>query len=346
VSRFDGVALLQVATPDARSQASGVRALASALERGLVLRLRDGSSVQAERPPGFPRRLTAPDGDELVLTGLVPSGQRASAGHAIDALQGRTEAGPWSIARVAVLPPVPSGDLLAVQPLDGGRIHIGLRQRGVTACRRLPLRGDQRPVGLIDCGRCLRAQLITDRQDRQLLAYPELVAMAGPLLAGAAAQLWRWREHRDPSQVPGIIDAAVGAVVHGFPGAATVDEALALVSTHRAEASVPARSWAAGIARDRLDDGLRAQRRRRQHGLGPQLHPPLRLLAALMTPAEAAELLVGLLEQHGPSPYVEHLALDAARRAGDAASERVRRWRRLHEIAAALSGTHADATTA
>ena len=346
MSRFDGVALLQVAAPDRRAQAAGVRALTSALEQRPVLRLPDGSAAQARRPPGFPRRLPTSDDDEVVLAGLAPCERRPLPRAAIDALRGRTEAGSWSVGRIAVLHPIPADDLLAVRPLDGGRIHVGLRQHGATACGRLPLRGDQHPAGLIDCDRCLHAEVITDRQDHQLLAYPTLVAVAGPLLAGAAAQLWRWYAHRDPTQVPGILDATVGAIVHGFPGAPTADEALALVSAHRANASAPVRNWAAGVARDRLDDGLRAQRRRRQHGLGPQMQAPLRLLSDLMEPAEAAELLVGLVEQHGPSPALEPAVLDAARRAGAVASERVQRWRRLHEIAVALSGDKRDAVTA
>lgn len=346
MSRFDGVALLEVVAPEACARTAGVHALTLALAQRPVLRLSGGVSARAQRPPGFPRRLPLPDGGEVVVTGLVPRAERPPPGPAITALRGRTDAGPWSIARAAVLPPIPAGDLLAVQPLAGGRIHIGLRQHGVTACGRLPLRGDQRPAGLIDCGRCLHAKLITDRQDRQLLAYPQLVALAGPLLAGAVAQLWRRSAHRDPTQVPARIDAAVGAVVHAFPGAPTVDEALALVSSFAAGASGPARSWAAGVARDRLEDGLRAQRRRSQPGLGPRLHVPLRLLSELMEPPAAAALLVELLERHGPSPALEPMVLDMARRAGEDASQRVQRWRRRHEIARVLSGIGTDAATA
>ena len=347
MTRFDGVALLTVTGPTPRANAEGRRALTAWLGQGAVVTLPDGSRARTYRPPGFPDHLpAAAHGEDVVLTGLQWSERPGRAAIDLAALTGRTPAGSWAVARAAAMPPAPSGDLLTVQPLPGGRIHIGLRHGDTTACGRLPVHGTERASGLTDCARCLTAAITTERHDAQLAAYPDLVALVGPLLAGAAARLSRRLAHRDPAEVPGVLDAAVGSIVHGFPGAGTPDEALRLVADHREQASGPARDWAAQLARGRLERGLRSPRRRRRRGLGDELQAPVQLLAQLLPAAEAAELLLGLLEEHGPDPAFEPVVLAAARRAGDTASERVRRWRRLQELAAALAGTTSRHTVA
>ncbi len=343
MTRFDGVALLTVSgsTPEAADE--GRRALAAGLGRGDAVTLIDGSQARTYRPAGFPDHLPGgAGGEDVVLTGLRESAPQASAAVELRALSGRTAAGPWAIARAAVMPPAPSSDLLAVQPLPGGRIHVAARRGPTTACGRLPVHGPERAAGLIDCVRCLSTPLITERHDAQLTAYPDLVTLVGPLLAAAVARLSRHLQHSDPAEVPAILDAAVGSIVHGFPGAGTSDEVLLFVAHHREHASEPARAWAADVARDRVEQGLRSPRRRGrggQPGLGDHLQAPVQLLARLLAPTEAADVLLGLLEEHGPDPAFEPVVLAAARRAGDAASDPVRRWRRLHELAAALAGT-------
>lgn len=343
--RFDGVALVTVSGPTPGAAVEGRRALAAWLGRGAVVTLPDGSGARTYRPAGFPGHLpTGVDGEEAVLTGLQQPEPLTSAAIELRALTGRTAAGSWEVARAAAMPPAASSDLLAVQPLPGGRIHVGSRESHTTACGRLPVHGHERAAGLIDCARCLTTPLVTERHDAQLAAYPDLVALVGPLLAGAAARLSRRLAHRDPTEVPAILDAAVGSIVHGFPGAGTTDEVLQLVAHHREHASGPARAWAAGVAQGRVERGLQVRQRRRQPGLASELAGPVELLAQLLPPDEAAELLLGLLEEHGPDPAFEPVVLAAARRAGDAASDRVRRWRRLQELAAALAGSPSHPT--
>ena len=342
MTRFDGVALLTVCGPTAEAATEGRRDLSAWFTRGAVVALPDGSRARTYRPSGFPDRLSAAaDGQDVVLTGLCRSESPTSAAIELRALTGRTTAGPWTVARTAVLAPAVNSDLLAVQPLPGGRIHLGSRRGPTTACGRLPVQGRERAAGSVDCARCLTAPLVTELHDAQLATYPDLVALVGPLLAGATTRLSRRLTHRDPAEVPAILDAAVGSIVHGFPGAGTTEGVLQLVAQHREHASGPARAWAAAEARGRVEQCLRSPRRRGrrgQPGLGDDLQAPVELLARLLAPAEAAEVLLGLLEQLGPDPAFEPVVLAAARRAGDAASDAVRRWRRLHELAAALAG--------
>ncbi len=341
--RFDGVALLTITGPSPAATAEGRAVLAARLERGVAVTLPDGSQAWTHRPAGFPDHLpAAADGEDVVLTCLRRSQQPTSDVIELRRMVGRTAAGAWTLTRAAVLPPAPSHDLVAVQPLPTGRVHVGLRQGGTTACSRLPLHGPEQATGLIDCPRCLTTPLVTERHDAQLATLPDLVALVGPLVAAAAARLSRRLEHRDPAEVPAILDAAVGSLVHAFPGAGTTDEVLERVAEHRDHASEPVRAWAGGIARARVEQGVRSRRRRRRGaGLGDELRAPVQLLSRLLEPAEAAEALVELLEELGPDPAFEPVVLDAARRAGDAASDRVRRWRRLHELAGALAGAAA-----
>ena len=154
MTRFDGVALLTVTGPTPRANAEGRRALTAWLGQGAVVTLPDGSRARTYRPPGFPDHLpAAADGEDVVLTGLRWSERPGRAAVDLDALTGRTPAGSWAVARAAAMPPAPSGDLLTVQPLPGGRIHIGLRHGDTTACGRLPVHGAERASGLTDCAR-------------------------------------------------------------------------------------------------------------------------------------------------------------------------------------------------
>jgi hypothetical protein len=339
VMLFDGVALLTITGGTARASTEGRRQLTAWLSRGIVVGLPCGSRAVTYRPAGFPDHLpAAAAGEDVVLTGLRRPGPSTSDVVELRRIAGRTAAGPWALADVALMPPASTDDLLAVQPLPAGRIHLGLRRCGSTACGRLPARGPERAVASLDCRRCLTTPIVAARHDAQLRAYPDLVALVGPLIAAAAARLSRRLQHRDPCELPAILDAAVGSLVHGFPGAGTTDEVLELVTEHREHASGSARAWAADVARGRVERGLASRRRRRATGLGDGLPAAAQRLAGLLPPPEAADLLLALLEEFGPDPGFEPVVLAAARRAGDAASDRVQHWRRLHELAAALAG--------
>jgi len=360
MGRFDGVALLGVDGPSERARAAGRDALIDQLDAYPRILVPGDGLADVRRPLGFPHLLPAhpaplptdPVGRSaaidavVVLAGLLPVGEaivRAARtrDEPVDlaGLRGRSAAGPWSIGVVAIVPPAQTGDLQGCRPLEGGGTHVGLRGGSMTLCGRLPLRGDPVAPGAVDCRRCLRSDEVSARHDRQLLHHGELVELAGPLTSGVADRLWQRLAHRDAAEVPALLDAMVGAITLGVPGAPSVEATMVQVRRHRAVASGPVRRWAAAEARERLTRGLIRSAATHPVHLDPDAHERLAMAADLVDPAETAELVIGVLEEHGPAPGLEPIALHLAERAGDAASPRVDRWRRIHAVARALTGT-------
>lgn len=360
MGRFDGVALLGVIGPGERARAAGRDALIDRLEAHPRVLVPGHGLAQVRRPFGFPHLLPAdPMGDAtdgllgattasdavVVLAGLAPAGElprgtTRSLADPVDLadLHGRTATGPWAVGAAAIVPPARTGDLQGCRPLDGGRTHVGRRGQAMTLCGRLPLRGDPVVPGAVDCLRCLRSDELSARHDRQLAYHGALVDLAGPLTAGVADRLWQRLAHRDADEVPALLDAMVGAITLGVPGAPTAEDTLAHIQRHRAVASEPVRRWAAAEARERLTRGLIRAAATHPVRLDPRTRERLAVAADLVDPAETAEIVVRVLEEHGPAPALEPVAMHLAERAGDAASPRVDRWRRIHAVARALTG--------
>lgn len=367
MGRFDGVALLGVIGPGERARAAGRDALIDRLEAHPRVLLPGHGLAQVRRPFGFPHLLpadgmgdvtgamgatdgrldaTAARDAVVVLAGLVAVGELAQGGtrslaDPVDLadLHGRTAAGPWSVGAVALVPPARTGDLQGCRPLDRGRTHVGRRGQAMTLCGRLPLRGDPVVPGAVDCLRCLRSDELSARHDRQVAHHGALVELAGPLTAGVADRLWQRLAHRDAAEVPALLDAMVGAIMLGVPGAPTAEATLVQIRRQRAVASGPVQRWAAAEARERLTRGLIRSAATHPVHLDPDTRERLAVAADLVDPAETAEVVVRVLEEHGPAPALEPIALHLAERAGDAASPRVDRWRRIHAVARALAGT-------
>ncbi len=365
VGRFDGVALAAVTPGQRRPDQS------TAHDGPPIVRLPDGGRALLVQPLGMPRTLPvlAPaDADgpcrtgtdawrptstdrgivEVAVFGLEPPPWSASATPGRELTTAVRQRG-GDVDRLAVLPPVVVADLVAVAPLRGGRTHLGVHGAATTACGRLPLRGQPAPPGQADCLRCLRAASVAERLDRQHAHYPLLVALAGPLLAGAATRLWQRLAHRDPGTHPELLDAMVGAVAYRLPGAPDTDDILPLIRRHLDAASPEVRHWAAQQSLTRLDREVRRLAVRHPTKLPPGAEQQLALNSGVMDPAAAAEVLVAALEEVGPAPALEPVALRVATRAGAEVCDRVERWRRRHRVAAALgSGPrhhHSPATT-
>ena len=246
MGRFDGVAL--IACGPAGSHVADRARLQDAIDGCNTVTLPDGRLAAIERPLGVPgclSVLTVDDtGDgrwgpaktddgvsEVVVRGLSSLPPHTPRGDHDDLASVVVAAGATR-DHLAVLPPADVVDLVALTPLSGGRTHIGRRGDARTACGRLPLRGEPRPLGRVDCLRCLRASVVADRLDQQHHSYPALVALAGPVLAAAAAQLWRRLAHRDPGMHPELLDSMVGAIAYRLPGAPEPDDVLVLVRRH------------------------------------------------------------------------------------------------------------------
>ncbi len=221
-----------------------------------------------------------------------------------------------------MLPPVRVHDLLAVEPLPGGRVHAARWGDASVACGRLPLQGPARRPTAIDCPRCLDEGVLGERLAAQREAFPGLVTLAGPLTAAAAARWWWRADHLDPATFPAVLDSAVGAVVHDLPGAPEAGALVTRVAEHAGEASPAARSWAVAWLRRRIDAGD-------DDAVG--------LLARLLPTPEAGELLLDVLADRPGDRAVETLLWDTAVRAGADGSPRLQRWRRVQSIAAALA---------
>ena len=325
---------------------------------GRVVGLPEGGVALAVRPPGFPVTLPLDAGD--AAAGPLSGGARAELEGArgvvavlqplggADAVAGAAVplarlgegllADGCEVAALAWMPPVDVADLVSCRPLGGQRTHVGVRGAPTTVCGRLPLQGPAGSLGKVDCLRCLRSHVVADRLGAQLGYHGGLVALAGPLVAGVAARLWLRLGHRNPRELPALLDAMVGAIVFGVPGAPEVEATLATVHRYRQVASPPVRRWAQGHARRRLSWALRHVLPQRPQRLPEALDEELRVARDLLPTAEAAEVLVAALEEHGPAVAIEPIALQAAVNAGQAASPRVRRWREIHEVAGALSG--------
>jgi hypothetical protein len=282
---------------------------------GRLARLADGALARITLPIGLPGTLRCDDGaacTEVAILGLteVADDHRSA------------DIGPiLPSARVAVLPPVPVRDLVAVEPLPGGRVHAARWGEDTLACSRLPVAGPTRPPTAIDCPRCLAQGVLGERLVAQLAAVPDLVALAGPLSAGAAARWWWRTDHLDPDVHPTVLDSAVGALVHALPGAPNPETLLTRLAEHGEHLSAAARTWAVAAARRRATTGGDA----------------VRLLARLLPPAEAGELLLEVLGERPGDRELEALLWDVAVRAGPAGSTRLQRWRRIQAVAAALA---------
>ncbi len=363
MTRFDGVALLGLgasAEVARRHDAAEVRRRAD----GRLVRLAGDALARITLPIGLPATLRCDTGaacTEVAVLGLaeVADGRRGGSGSARDGGSGSGRAGgsgsgsaggsgsgsaddqgtPLALerlltpsqpeapgpnlagARVAVLPPVPVRDLVAVEPLPGGRVHAARWGEDTLACGRLPVSGPTRPPTAIDCPRCLADGVLGERIVAQLAAADDLVALAGPLTAGAAARWWWRTDHLDARDHPAVLDSAVGALVHALPGAPDPDALLARLAEHGDPLSAAARTWAVAAARRRAttdDDAVR-------------------LLARLLPPAEAGELLLDVLGERPGDRELEALLWEVAVRAGPAGSPRLQRWRRIQAVAAALA---------
>jgi hypothetical protein len=368
LTRFDGVALLDLGASTEvarRHDAAEVRRRAD----GRLARLPDGALARITLPIGLPATLRCDDGavcTEVAVLGLAEvaagrsqggSGSRSSS--ARDGGSGRAKgsgnrsgsakasgsggpddrgtpldlgrlltpaqpeaAGPMQPgARVAVLPPVPVRDLVAVEPLPGGRVHAARWGDDTLACGRLPVSGPTHPPATIDCPRCLAGGVLGERIVAQLTAADDLVQLAGPLTAGAAARWWWRTDHLDARLHPAVLDSAVGALVHALPGAPDPDALLARLAEHGDHLSAAARAWAVAAARQRVTTDSDA----------------VRLLARLLPPADAGELLLDVLGDRPGDRELEALLWEVAVRAGPAGSPRLQRWRRIQAVAAALA---------
>lgn len=346
---FDGVALIPVDDASQRHKTSPARSLVAELEHDRLVVLPDRSRAvvwrfsdlpQVIRSPSLAEGGTAPEFLVVALRSPRQALKRSSRDGVVglaDLLE-RCGFGLAHAGRVAVVPPVPVHDLCACRPLNGGRTHIAEIGADRTVCGRLPVKGESRSPAAVDCVRCLRSNLVSARQDGQLASHRDLVAVAGSLVAGAADRLWLRFAHRGPSQLPALLDSMVGAIVCGLPAAPPVDEVLVQVRRHREVASPAVLGWAGAEARRRLARLLPAVAAKHPTRLDPQTERQLGSLRRLLSPVEAAEELVTALEKHGPAPALEPLALQAARAAGDDASPRVDRWRRIQSVAQALGG--------
>lgn len=363
---FDGAAILALEAVEPSSPAAGRPGPVGGLDCGRVVACPTGERGVAVRPPGVPATLALTDDVDLAAaTDAAGNARREGRVGLVMVLQPETAAGPhqggrdcgvvsvraageatvgegWRVAEVACMPPVSIDDLVVCRPRQGERTHVGVAGAATTACGRLPLpRASVGHAGEVDCLRCLRSNVVASRLDAQLDGYHQLAAVAGRLSAAVAARLWLRVDHRGPERVPALLDAMVGAIVHQLPGAPDADATLARVRRHRHLASPPVRRWAQHHARRRLTDVLARVVPHHPTRLPPELKRELIVGRDLMEVAEAADVLVAALEAHGPASAVEPVALQAAVRAGQAASPRVARWREIHQAARALAGATA-----
>ena len=354
---FDGAVLITLGSDDPAARAVGEHHLAARFERGTVLRTPEGDRIAARRPHGYPP-LLAHDGEvadpwrtPAVTRSLVATVEHAEGGLAgphgdlLTDLAGTTTHGRWWVARASVLPPVQTRGLIAATPVVGARTHLTPSGGSVALCGRVPVRSPLGPARSADCPACLRSDTLRARLDAQLAHHAALADHAGALTAGAAARWWpRLARLAGPADGP-VGDAAVGLLHHGLPGAPDIDTALTVVAdqvTHVAEVT---RRWAAVEVEQRLRGVLRATLPRHPRQLDTDLHDLLATAEVLLDAATLADLLVGALEELGPAIALEPVAARLAAAAGPAATERVRRWRRLQRVAAALGGGSAPTTT-
>ena len=350
MGRFDGVALAAVDAENERARVAGQRALVSELEHGRQVRLADRRRAVVWRAVGLPPTIAAPTPDRdgshprFVVIGLrasPPGRWGSSTGGStmvLSALAGHGDAGQWRVGRLGVVPPAPVNDLRGCRPLARGRTHVAKVGTATTACGRLPARGEHRDPSAVDCLRCLRSTVVASRHDQQLTQHRRLVELAGPLVAGAIDRLWARVDYRDPGQLPALLDSMAGAIVFRMPGAPNMKDTLVLVRRYREIASDEVLRWAGVEARRWLAQRLPHLAASHPTSLTAEMHRQLTLPIGLLAPWEAAEVLVTVLEDHGPAPALEPITLSAARRAGDTVSERVDRWRRIHSVAHVLSG--------
>lgn len=314
MTRFDGVALLGL---DDRTEVVRHHHAAELRRQAddRLVRLPDGGLARVSHPIALPATLRCDPGSasvEVVVLGLREPGSAAGAA-----------APTWALGTTAAaLPPVRVHDLIAVEPLPGGRVHATRWGDRTVACGRLPVQGPTRPPAAIDCDRCRDRGPLGERLAAQREAFGDLVALAGPLTAAAAARWWWRTDHLDPRTFPAVLDSAVGAVVHVLPGAPEPEALLDRLADHAANLSASARSWAVATIRERVAAG--------------DTHA-IRLLSRLLPAPEAGELLLDVLAERPGDREVEALLWDAALRAGTNGSPRLQRWRRVQAVAAALA---------
>ncbi|MFU8841535.1 MAG: hypothetical protein ACNA8R_12585, partial [Nitriliruptoraceae bacterium] len=205
--------------------------------------------------------------------------------------------------------------------LPGGRVHAARTGADTVACGRLPVHGPTHPPTAIDCDRCLARGVLGERIAGQVGAIPDLAVLAGRLTSAAAARWWWRTDHLDARVHPAVLDSAAGAVVHALPGAPDPDALLTRLAEHGDHLSAAARAWAVAAARRRVTTD------------GDAVH----LLARLLPPGEAGELLLDVLGERPGDRELEALLGEVAVRAGPAGSPRLQRWRRIQAVAAALA---------
>jgi hypothetical protein len=347
MGRFDGVVLLDAGAAD--PTLIGVPATPALQALQALVAARGGHGTVARRA-GVPGMVQDVGGRRIVTVGLrAGTGGQSGVIHAgepdhapaRDPAPERDRVTRIDDTAIGILSPAPTVGLIGCRPLAGGRIHVALFGQAMTVCGRLPVSGALVDPGRVDCLRCRRSDELGRRFAAQLAGHDRLLEVVDPLTAAALAGWWPRLDHRDPGDLPLLLDAMAGARLHALPGAPTTDQVLRQVRRHRSVASDAVRDWAAGQARPRLEQQLRRLLLDAGGDRVSAVRRELALAGALLEPADLAETLVTLLERHGPVPSLEPLVLDIARRAGDAASDRVQRWRRLHGVAAALQpGRH------
>ena len=310
------------------------------VERSAPLLLPDGHRAAPARTSGFPAVLETPTGGVVAAIPLAAGEAHDRGGmRSITDLAGRLESGGrWRVTEVAWMPPADVRRLRAVRPSHGGRTHVAVRGEQSSVCGRVPASGGQEPACSVDCVRCLRSSVVTRLHDDQLQRYPVLVELAGELIAGASARLWQRMAARDPDRLPELLDSMAGAIACGFPGAPQVDRVLVLVHRHQEVASSAVVRWAAAEMQRRVQQLLPSALRSRPTEIDWDVYPQLVSFVELAGPAESAEVLVRLLQLHGPAPAYEPLIARVARDAGDEVSEEVDHWRRIQAVAGALAG--------
>lgn len=251
-------------------------------------------------------------------------------------------AGEWWVEATCWIAPADVHGLGAVRLASGGRQHLVWDNRDESVCGRVSVRTASSFVTRVnhfrvECRRCLSSVHVAQLQEAQLEGLPALTQLVGRLEAATMACIWPRMAHRDPERLPQILDGMAGALKYRIPGAPEFDRVLQLMRRHAGVASREARAWMVESVRPSVIGAVRHMRIRMVSEPGAFGTSGLRWLQYLPDP-DAADLLIEALRTYGPVPSLESAALSLARRAGDAVSEQTDRWRRTHEIAAALGG--------
>ncbi|MCC5950411.1 MAG: hypothetical protein JJT89_18315 [Nitriliruptoraceae bacterium] len=374
MARFDGVLLIALAptTPTTRragthtAEAARGPTLAEQLVAGagMLLRLPDGALCRAVRRPGvapwFPAQVSFPPRLDPSARPLGP----ASANPSVDPLRPHVIAAPLRAlaavdvtagdgdgarlverivpdphATVRVVAPVPTSDLVARRPLDGGPVHAVHLDAARTCCGRFPAQGPRLSTARIDCRRCLAAEPLASRCAQQLAGHGALTDLVDPLTAGALARWWPRLEDCAPLPTRPVLDAAAGMFAHGLPGAPDQDALLHLLSTNVGAASDAVRRWARGEAMRRVRHHLAGLLPTHPRQLDRDTAALLELVRPLLGAGALADELVRGFARHGPAPALEPLAAEVARAAAaeGRTTDETDRFRRRHAVAAALT---------